>query len=66
MLTFTPLVRAVVTVWNTGAVYSQAIVVAIAAVVAAGALWKIFHSIPHAAVIFLTGLVVGISLLAMK
>jgi len=63
MLTFTPLVRAIVAVWNTGAVYSQAIVVAIASVVAAGAIWKIFHSIPYSAVFFLAGLIVGISLL---
>lgn len=63
MLTFKPLVPAVVAVWNTGPVYSHAFVVAIAAVVAAGAVWKIFHSIPHAAVFFGAGLVAGISLL---
>ncbi|MDP9177531.1 MAG: PTS sugar transporter subunit IIC [Gemmatimonadota bacterium] len=66
MLVFRSLVPAVVAAWNTGAVYSQAIVVAIAAVVAAGAVWKIFHSIPHAAVFFLAGLAVSVSLLVAR
>jgi mannose/fructose/N-acetylgalactosamine-specific phosphotransferase system component IIC len=63
MLTFKPLVNAIVAVWNVDALYSQAIVVAIAGVVAAGAIWKIFHSIPRAAVLFLAGLVIGVTLL---
>ena len=63
MLTLGPLVEAIVAVWNSGAVYSQAIVVGIAAVVAAGAMWKIFHGIPRAAALFLAGLVIGITLL---
>lgn len=65
MLLFRPLIPAVVSFWNPGAVYSQAIVVAIASVVAAGAVWKIFHSIPYAAGFFLSGLAVGTTLLMM-
>jgi mannose/fructose/N-acetylgalactosamine-specific phosphotransferase system component IIC len=65
MLLFRPLIPAVVSFWNPGAVYSQAIVVAIASVVAAGAVWKIFHSIPYASGFFLAGLAVGITLLVM-
>lgn len=65
MLIFRPLIPAIVSFWHAGAVYSQAIVVAIASVVAAGAVWKIFHSIPHAALFFLAGLAVGITLLVM-
>ena len=65
MLAFRPMIPAVVSFWVPGAVYSQAIVVAIASVVAAGAVWKIFHSIPYAAGFFLTGLAVGITLLVM-
>lgn len=63
MLTFRPLVNAIVAVWNTSAVYSDAIVVAVGATVAAGAIWKIFHGIPRAPVFFLAGLVVGMALL---
>jgi len=63
MLTLRPLVEAIVAVWNTGAVLSQAIVVTIAVIVAAGAIWKIFRSIPRSAVFFLGGLVIGITLL---
>jgi len=42
---------------------SQAIVVGIAVIVAAGAIWKIFRSIPRATLFFLGGLVIGITLL---
>lgn len=66
MLLFRWLAPTIVAVWNPGAVYSQAIVVAIAAVVAAGAVWKIFHSIPRAALFFLAGLVVSMSLLVAR
>jgi PTS system mannose-specific IIC component len=63
MLTLNPLVEAIVAVWNTGAVVSRAVVVGIAVVVTAGAIWKIFRSIPHATVFFLGGVVIGITLL---
>lgn len=66
MLIFRSLVPAVVAVWSTSAVYSQAIVVGIAAVVAAGAVWKIFHSIPHAPLFFLAGLVVSMFVLVAR
>lgn len=63
MLTLRPLVDAIVAIWNTGAVMSRAIVVGIAVVVAAGAIWKIFRSVPYATVFFLGGVVIGITLL---
>lgn len=66
MLIFRWLAPTIVAVWNPGAVYSQAIVVAIAAVVAAGAVWKIFHSIPRAALFFLAGLAVSMSLMVAR
>jgi mannose/fructose/N-acetylgalactosamine-specific phosphotransferase system component IIC len=58
-----PLVDAIVAVWNTDALMSQAIVVGIAVIVAAGAIWRIFRSIRYATLFFLAGVVMGITLL---
>jgi hypothetical protein len=38
--------------------------VVVAAIVAGGALWKVFHSVPHILWFFLGGLIVSIGLMA--
>jgi PTS system mannose-specific IIC component len=56
MIVFSPLVRAIVAIWGSDSAPSRAVVVVIAAMVAGGALWKVFHSIPHVVWLFLAGL----------
>ncbi|MFL5601180.1 MAG: PTS sugar transporter subunit IIC [Gemmatimonadaceae bacterium] len=56
MLIFTPLVRAIVNIWGTESAASRAVVVVIAAIVAGGALWKVFHSVRDVLWFFLAGL----------
>jgi PTS system mannose-specific IIC component len=63
MLIFRPLVPAVVHNWHSNPVYSRAIVVTIATAVAAESIWKLFHVVPRARVLFLAGLVGGITLI---
>ena len=57
MLVFSPLVRAIVMIWATSPATSRAVVVVAAAIVAGGALWKVFHSVRHVLWYFLAGLV---------
>lgn len=57
MLVFTPLVRAIVVIWATSPATSRAVVVVAAAIVAGGALWKVFHSVRHVLWFFFAGLV---------
>jgi mannose/fructose/N-acetylgalactosamine-specific phosphotransferase system component IIC len=59
MLIFSPLIRAIVASWGTDSQYSRAIVVAIVAAVSAGAIWKIFHLVPRARILFVAGLAIG-------
>ncbi len=59
MLIFSPLMRAIVASWGTDERYSRAAVVAIVAAVSAGAIWKVFHSVARARLLFLAGLAVG-------
>jgi PTS system mannose-specific IIC component len=59
MLLFTPLIRAIVGSWGTDSRYSRAVVVAIVAAVSAGAIWKIFHLVPRARLLFIAGLTIG-------
>lgn len=63
MLIFSPLVAAIVVVWGSESSWSRAIVVVIAAIVAGGALWKVFHSVRHVLWFFLVGLLVSTVLL---
>lgn len=63
MVVFTPLMRAIVATWGTDATYSRAVVVAIVAAVSAGAIWKIFHNVSRARLLFLAGLAVGAAML---
>jgi mannose/fructose/N-acetylgalactosamine-specific phosphotransferase system component IIC len=66
MLIFASLVRAIVAVWGSDSAPSRAVVVVIAAIVAGGALWKVFHSIRHIIWFFLAGLLVWIGLLVTR
>jgi mannose/fructose/N-acetylgalactosamine-specific phosphotransferase system component IIC len=59
MLVFSPLIRAIVASWGTDSRYSRAVVVAIVAAVSAGAIWKIFHLVPRARLLFVAGLAIG-------
>lgn len=62
LLVLTPIVRAIVAIWSPSPASSRAVVVAVGALVAAGALWKIFHSVRHALWLFLGGIAVGLAL----
>lgn len=59
MITFSPLMKAIVGTWATDATYSRGAVVAIVAAVSAGAIWKIFHGVGRARFLFVTGLAIG-------
>ena len=66
MMIFGPLVAAIVAVWGSDSAPSRAVVVVIAAIVAGGALWKVFHSVKHVLWFLLAGLLVWIGLLATR
>ena len=59
MLVFSPLIRAIVASWGTDSRYSRGVVVTIVAAVSAGAIWKIFHLVPRARLLFIAGLAIG-------
>ncbi len=59
MIVFAPIVSVTVGSWGVDARYSRGVVVAMVAAVSAGAMWKIFHSVPRARLLFVTGLAVG-------
>ena len=63
MMIFSPLVRAIVAVWGSESDYSRAVVVVVAATVAGGALWKVFHSVRRVIWFFVGGLIVSATLL---
>lgn len=63
MVVFSPLVGAIVVIWGSESAPSRAVVVVIAAIVAGGALWKVFHSVRHVLWFFLGGLLVSTALL---
>jgi len=64
MIVFSPLVRAIVAIWGSESAPSRAVVVVVAAIVAGGALWKVFHSVSHVLWFFLGGLIVSMVLMA--
>ena len=66
MMILSPLVRAIVAVWGSESAPSRAVVVIVAAIVAGGALWKVFHSIRHVIWFFLAGLAVSTVFLATR
>jgi len=60
---FLPLSQLLVAHWRGDVIHSRAFVIAIAATVAAGAVWKIFHTTQKTAWYFLAGLVCGAGVL---
>jgi mannose/fructose/N-acetylgalactosamine-specific phosphotransferase system component IIC len=65
MVIFSPLVRAIVAIWGSESASSRAVVVVTAAIVAGGALWKVFHSVRHVIWLFLGGLAVSTAVLVL-
>lgn len=66
MLIFAPLVRAIVAIWGSDSAPSRAVVVVMAAVVAGGALWKVYHSVRYVLWFLLAGLLVWTSALVTR
>jgi hypothetical protein len=63
---FRPLMTMVIAVWDMDGMLSRSLVVGVAAGVAMGAAWKLFHSVPWARWTFVGGLIVGLLLLLGK
>jgi PTS system mannose-specific IIC component len=63
---FRPLMTMIIAVWDMEGMISRSLVVGVAASVAMGAAWKLFHSVPWARWAFVGGLVVGLLLLLAK
>ena len=63
---FAPLTTHAITTWATDARVSRAVVVTLAASVAGGAAWKIFHGVSGARWFFLGGLAVGLAIMATR
>ena len=66
LLVMRPVVRASVSLWSVEGRVSRAVVVGVAATVAAGAAWKIFHTTAGARWFFVGGLAAGLLLLALR
>jgi PTS system mannose-specific IIC component len=66
MLIFSPLVAAITAIWGSDSAPSRAIVVVVAATVAGGALWKVFHSVRHVLWFALAGLLMWVALLVTR
>lgn len=66
MMIFGSLVRAIVAIWGSDSAPSRAVVVVIAAIVAGGALWKVFHSVQRVLWFFFAGLLAWAALLATR
>ncbi|HET9424904.1 MAG TPA: PTS sugar transporter subunit IIC [Gemmatimonadaceae bacterium] len=63
---FRPLMTMVIQVWDLDGMTSRSLVVGVAASVAMGAAWKLFHSVPWARWTFLAGLGIGLLVLVTK
>lgn len=61
-----PLAAMCIAIWSTDARVSRSLVVGLAASVAGGAAWKIFHSVSGARWMFLSGLAAGLFLLFLR
>jgi len=66
LLVFIPLSGKMIETWGTDVTHSRALVLAVAATVAAGAVWKIFHTTARAGWLFLVGLGIGAALVAIR
>jgi hypothetical protein len=60
---FYPLMTRIIGLWDLDAMLSRSLVVGVAASVAMGAAWKLFHAVPWARWTFVAGLGIGILLL---
>ena len=63
LLIFLPLTHQLLTHWNNDAMHSRAFVIALAGMIAAGAVWRLFHTTVRGGWLFLVGLGVGAGLL---
>lgn len=63
---FRPLVTTMVEFWDMDGMMSRSLVVGVAASVAMGAAWKLFHAVPWARWTFVGGLIVGLLMLLRK
>jgi len=66
LLVLRPLTRLSVSLWSVDGRYSRAFVAGLAATVAAGAVWKIFHSTAGTRWFFLAGLAIAFAILAAR
>ena len=66
LLLLRPVLVAASSLWMTDPRVSRAVVVGLAATVAAGAVWKIFHVTPGARWLFAIGLVLGLGMLGTR
>jgi len=66
LLILFPLSQKIVAVWGTDAIYSRAVVTALAATVAAGAIWTLTHRAARAGWLFVLGLCAGTALLLLQ
>lgn len=66
LLLLVPTGRVVMDLWSTDLRISRAVLVGLAATVAVGAVWKLFHLTPGARWFFLGGLALGASLLVLR
>jgi mannose/fructose/N-acetylgalactosamine-specific phosphotransferase system component IIC len=66
LVVFTPAQAWVLGTWDTDPRVSRAVVVAVAASVAAGAVWKVVHAAPGARWLLLAGIAVGLALLVSR
>lgn len=63
---FHPVMEASIALWGSDPRISRAIVVTLCTAVAAAAVWKLFHGTEYARLLFIGGLVGGLSLLALR
>lgn len=61
-----PLLASQIGHWGVDARLSRAVVVGVAATVAGSAVWKLFHTVPRARVLFAAGIAVGLARLAFR
>ncbi|HEY5087732.1 MAG TPA: hypothetical protein VII66_10285, partial [Gemmatimonadaceae bacterium] len=66
LLILFPLSQKIVAVWTVDAVHSRAVVTALAATVAAGAIWTLTHRAARAGWLFVLGLGAGTALLLLQ
>jgi PTS system mannose-specific IIC component len=63
---FHPVMEASIALWGSDPRISRAVVVGLCTAVAAAAVWKLFHGTDYARLLFIGGLVGGLSLLALR